>query len=72
MKIFKRHLKGIVNFKLCKTLKKAIISIIRDTKKMPDKKATVLLSPASASYDQFENFEERGNCFKNLILKKFK
>ena len=72
MKNFSKHLKGKINFQLCKTLKKAIISIIRDTKKMPDKKATVLLSPASASYDQFENFEERGNCFKNLILKKFK
>ena len=35
--------------------------------KTPDKKANILLSPASASFDQFKNFEERGNFFKKLV-----
>lgn len=29
----------------------------------------VLLSPASASFDAFKNFEERGNIFKELVNK---
>ena len=72
MKIFKKHLKNKVDFKLCKTLKKAMISILKDTKKIKDKRITILLSPCSASYDQFRNFEERGNYFKKLVIKKFK
>jgi len=72
MKKFKKYLKGSVNLRLCTTLKNAVIAIFKDTRNIRIRKITILLSPASASYDQFKNFEERGNCFKSLIIKKFK
>ena len=31
---------------------------------------TILLAPACASYDQFDHFEHRGNCFKALFQKR--
>ena len=31
------------------------------------KKLVILLSPSAASFDQFKNFEERGNQFKEII-----
>ena len=29
--------------------------------------ATILLSPAAASFDQFDNFEARGDCFRSIV-----
>ncbi len=36
-----------------------------------DEEIYVLLSPATASFDQFKSFEHRGNVFKELVLKTF-
>ena len=47
----------IDNFRDC------IIRVINDSKENQN----ILLSPACSSYDQFDNYEERGNEFKNIV-----
>ena len=37
-----------------------------------DGKATIIFAPACASFDQFENFEKRGDFFNKLVFKKIK
>mgnify|MGYP003686369783 FL=1 len=39
---------------------------MKDIKSRNMKDCTILLSPAAASYDQFKNFEKRGNEFKKI------
>lgn len=36
-------------------------------RKLAEDGDVVLMSPASASFDAFKNFEERGNFFKNKV-----
>ena len=40
---------------------------MEEIKKDAEKGDTVLLSPASASWDQYDKFESRGEEFKHLI-----
>ncbi len=51
----------------CETLKNALSEAhkIAQVEQLPG--ATVLLSPACASYDQFKNFEERGDIFVKYV-----
>ena len=69
---FEKQLKNKIPYTISKNMNVAIQNIIQDLKIDKHIKKTILFSPASASFDQFRNFEERGNYFKNLILKKFK
>lgn len=48
----------------CKDLQEAVITANKKAKTGD----IVLLSPASASFDAFKNFEERGNVFKKYVL----
>ena len=63
---FRKQVKNKLNFSINKNLKKALKEIFKDIKFSRKKNNTILLSPAAASYDQFINFEKRGEEFKKL------
>ena len=69
---FVKQIKGKVAYSISHNIKNAIKSIFNNIKKTKYKKNIIIFSPAAASYDQFKNFEDRGNNFKKLILKSIK
>ncbi len=50
------------------TLEAAVAAAAADAGQDPAAEPVVLLSPACASYDQFKNFEMRGEAFRALVL----
>ncbi len=49
------------------TLKEAVAAAARDALASKGEHPVVLLSPACASFDQFKNFEERGEAFRAIV-----
>ncbi len=66
MNFFKKQLKNKIKFSVSKNLKNAIIKALKDIKLFKKANNIILLSPGAASFDQFKNFENRGNEFKKL------
>ena len=52
-----------INIYMCETLEDAVVT----SKKVTKSGDIVLLSPASASFDMFKDFADRGNKFKELV-----
>ena len=69
---FKNRIRNDVPYTISKNIRNAVNNIYKDLKLSGNSKKVILLSPAAASFDQFNNFENRGSYFKNLIVKKFK
>lgn len=64
---FARTLDGKVAFEVSGTLDAAVAAAARDAVQSASDEPVVLLSPACASYDQFKNFEVRGDAFRSLV-----
>lgn len=64
---FAAALDGHVSYERCDTLDTAVARAAHDANAAADAHPVVLLSPACASYDQFKNFEHRGDTFRALV-----
>ncbi len=62
---FGRVLDGKVPYKISGTLEQAVIDATEDARHSG--KAVVLLSPACSSFDQYQNFEVRGDAFVKAV-----
>ena len=66
-KAFAHMLGDSVKHTPCGTLDIAVAHAARDALADSAAKPVILLSPACASFDQFKNFEQRGECFMALV-----
>ncbi|MBX9589784.1 MAG: UDP-N-acetylmuramoyl-L-alanine--D-glutamate ligase [Hyphomonadaceae bacterium] len=66
---FAATLTGKVAFERCGTLDLAVAAAARDASASAATQPVVLLSPACASFDQYRNFEVRGEAFRALVEK---
>jgi UDP-N-acetylmuramoylalanine--D-glutamate ligase len=68
---FSETLLGKADFTICSTLEVALEKILKKTSYEVPKDSVVLLSPAAASFDQFDSYEARGDAFCSLVNEKF-
>ncbi len=68
-KFFKKIFKNKINFQTFDNLEETLNKIILDINSTKQKNINILFSPAAASFDQFKNFEHRGEYFNYLINK---
>ena len=66
-KKFINDLRNKARLKKFQNLKRALDAVMINIKKNKFMKNTILFSPASASFDSFKNFEDRGLYFSELI-----
>jgi UDP-N-acetylmuramoylalanine--D-glutamate ligase len=64
---FAQQVKHHMKYEMAGTLEKAVEMAAADAQSSDSREPVVLLSPACASYDQFPNFEVRGDTFRKLV-----
>lgn len=65
---FAATLDGTVAYEICSSLDQAVGRAAENAAKDAGEESAVLLSPACASFDQFKNFEVRGEAFRAAAL----
>ena len=65
---FAAELDGRVPHAIAGTIERAVALAAHDAEAADVNEPVVLLSPACASFDQFRNFEVRGDAFRELVL----
>ena len=66
---FARQLGDAVPHVTCETLDRAVAEAAADAAREDAPEPVVLLSPACASFDQFDNFAKRGDAFRELVMR---
>ena len=61
-----------IQYKISKNLNHALLQVFKDLKKNGGQNQILLFSPSAASFDQFSNFEKRGEYFNKIIKKHLK
>ena len=64
---FASQLDGHTALQRCGTLERAVAQAYADAQAAGHEDAVVLLSPACASFDQFRDFEARGDAFREIV-----
>ena len=64
---FSKILSNKIKYKISKNLNYSLLLVFKDLRKRVKEKKIILFSPSAASFDQFNNFEDRGKYFNKII-----
>ena len=64
---FSKILSNKIKYKISKNLNYSLLLVFKDLRKRVEEKKIILFSPSAASFDQFNNFEDRGKYFNKII-----
>ena len=64
---FSKILSNKIKYKISKNLNYSLLLVFKDLRQRVEEKKIILFSPSAASFDQFNNFEDRGKYFNKII-----
>ena len=64
---FSKILSNKIKYKISKNLNYSLLLVFKDLRKRVEEKKIILFSPSAASFDQFNDFEDRGKYFNKII-----